>query len=40
MVQELLDNPTQLQQWRHNIQSLHLPNPAVLIRQKVISLIG
>lgn len=40
MVQELLDNPEQLAEWRENIQALQLPDPRNSIRKKVIQLIG
>jgi processive 1,2-diacylglycerol beta-glucosyltransferase len=40
MVQEILDNPEQLAQWRTNIKILNLPDPKKSIREKVVELIG
>ena len=40
MVQEILDNPAQLAEWKANIQNLNLPNPRDGVRNQVRTLIG
>lgn len=39
-VQAILDDPTQLAEWKANIEALNLPNPYEGVRNKVIALIG
>jgi processive 1,2-diacylglycerol beta-glucosyltransferase len=40
MVQEILDNPAQLAEWKTNIKALQLPNPREGVRNQVMKLIG
>ena len=40
MVQEILDNPAQLAEWKANIQNLNLPHPRDGVRNQVRALIG
>jgi processive 1,2-diacylglycerol beta-glucosyltransferase len=40
MVQELLNNPAQLMEWRRNIAAIALPNPKQAITAQVIQLIA
>ncbi len=40
MVQEIIDDPEQLAEWKRNIQDLGMPNPREGVRTMVASLIG
>lgn len=40
IVQEILDNPAQLAEWKANIKALKLPNPRDGVRNQVMKLIG